>query len=295
MVEGHVHERGSQFPPFLDHGVRHGPLVLVLVAVEGRVCQVVLHSHSRSRVVHADVERSSVGVEERGDHPHDVPHLPRHVRPHVLVWREDDGRLVFRLRILHSAPVDLEIRLISFEPQGLLDAVLQVDAQVGHVVASDHVVCDDQRGDVPHQSALRGVGLKQFRLPFRLPHVAHRLQLQELGVQCRVVLEDVRVDPFHVLQPLLVDHVVDGEVVQQHHQLHASLVVCRLLLPSRHQAERPCESQVVVGVDVLAVDGRHAVYHADDLPDVRGIQYLVALLQVLLLHPPSTTVVSPSS
>ena len=127
-------------------------------------------------------EISGGDVEEGGDDFEDVCHLFGQIRFHALVGRKDDRRLVFRPIVLNAAAVYFKIGLIAFESQGLFDAVLQVDTEVVHVVAFDHVVGDDQGSHVSDEALLSSVDLPQVAVMFGAPHVADSLQLQELAV-----------------------------------------------------------------------------------------------------------------
>ena len=81
--------------------------------------------------------------------------------------------------------------------------------------------------------------------------------------QC-VAVEHVGVGVVEEFEFSFIHVVVDGKFVEHRYQIHPALVIRRLLLPANHKAENTRKSEVIVGFDVLIVDGRHTVDGADD-------------------------------
>ena len=76
--------------------------------------------------------------------------------------------------------------------------------------------------------------------------------------------------------------------MEHEYDVHASLVVCRLLLPSYQQREHACESEIVVRLDILVVcvvERRDAVDDVYQLADIGDIEDAVGL--DILLRPVS--------
>ena len=198
----------------------------------------------------------------------------------VVGWRIDDGGLEFDGARLYTVAVDLQMRLVAFQPQHVLDVVENIVGLRFHVVLYKDVIGDSQRSYLPchslrgtteaHQLVVVGLGTHETDYP----------QLAELLVHRCVAGKKLTVLVLQAVELRGVDLVVDGEIVEHVDDVQTAAVVFAKFIPPNHPTEQTRKSNIIVRPDIIGVDNGHPVDDADNLLDVCRVDHAVGIVEV---------------